>query len=83
MSLDYAAFTAKRGPVPLWRQVAAYIRQAITDGQLAPGDGLPGEQAIADAMDVSYTTVRKALALLRDEGLVETAVGIGSFVAEH
>lgn len=82
MSLDYAAFTARHGPVPLWRQVAAYIRAAIEDGRLAPGDGLPGEQSIADAMDVAYPTVRKALALLREEGLIVTATGIGSFVAE-
>jgi GntR family transcriptional regulator len=68
--------------VPLYRQVASYVRVAISDGRLQPGDGLPGEQNLADAMTVSVDTIRAALRLLRDEGLIETATGIGSFVAE-
>lgn len=80
VSADWTKFKPRRGAVPLWRQVAAFIRDAIERGELAPGDGLPGEQALADALGVSYDTVRKALGLLRDEGRIETATGIGSFV---
>ena len=80
--MDWTAFGPVRGPVPLYRQVYAFVRAAIDEGKLQPGDGLPSEQGLADAMGVSYDTVRKALQLLRDDGLIETATGIGSFVAE-
>lgn len=78
--MDWTAFQPVRGPVPLYRQVAAFIVRAISTGLLKPGDGLPGEQAMADAMGVSYDTIRKALRVLRDDGIVETATGIGSFI---
>lgn len=81
VGVEWSRFEPQRGAVPLWRQAAAYIRQAIEDGRLQPGDGLPSEQALADEMGVAYGTTRKALQLLRDEGLIETATGIGSFVA--
>jgi DNA-binding GntR family transcriptional regulator len=68
--------------VPLYRQVATYVRDAINDGRLQPGDGLPGEQNLADAMTVSVDTIRAAFQLLRDECLIETATGIGSFISE-
>lgn len=80
--MDWATFGPQRSPTPLYRQVYAFVRAAIETGKLKPGDGLPSEQGLADALGVSYDTVRKALQLLRDDGLIETATGIGSFVAE-
>jgi DNA-binding GntR family transcriptional regulator len=80
VSIRWQDFTPRRGPTALYRQVAAYIRDAIERGDLKPGDGLPGEQNLADAMTVSVDTIRAALKLLREEGLIETATGIGSFV---
>ena len=80
--MEWSKFEAHRGPVAVYRQVAGFIRAAIDRGDLAPGDGLPSEQDLADEMQVAYGTVRKALQLLRNEGLIETSVGIGSFVAE-
>lgn len=80
--LTWTNFAPSRSATPLYQQVASYIRAAIADGRLAPGDGLPGEQQMADYMRVSYDTVRRALGVLRDEGLIVTSTGIGSFVAE-
>ena len=37
----------KGGPVPLYRQIAAAIRQAITHGSLAPGERLPPIRTLA------------------------------------
>jgi GntR family transcriptional regulator len=68
--------------VPLYRQLAQFIADAIEDGRLRPGDGLPGEQNIADSTGVSVDTVRAAFRLLREAGYIETATGIGSFIAE-
>jgi DNA-binding GntR family transcriptional regulator len=81
--MDWTAFEPQRSATPLYRQVYGFVRAAIETGKLKPGDGLPSEQGLADAMGVSYDTVRKALQLLRDDGHIETATGIGSFVAGH
>ena len=75
-------FTPRRGVVPLYRQLAQFITDAIEDGRLQPGDGLPGEQNIADSTGVSVDTVRAAFRLLREAGYIETATGIGSFIAQ-
>jgi GntR family transcriptional regulator len=82
VGVEWRKFEPVRGPVPLYKQCAAYIRHAIETGQLRPGDGLPSEQDLADEMQVAYGTMRKALQLLRDEGLIETTVGIGSFISQ-
>jgi DNA-binding GntR family transcriptional regulator len=81
MSLDWTTFEGRRGAVPLYRQLAAFVVQAVKDGRLEAGDGLPGEQSIADATEVSVDTVRRAFEVLREQGLIETATGIGSFIA--
>ena len=69
--------------MPLYRQLARFVVDAIQDGRLRPGDGLPGEQNIADATGVSVDTVRAAFRLLREDGHIETATGIGSFIADR
>lgn len=68
-------------PAPLLRD-GAYdrIRDVILDGTLAPDAPLrPGD--LADALGLSLTPVREALARLRDEGLVQTRPRSGTRVA--
>ena len=66
-------------PVPPWRQLAAILRQLIDDGELT--GRLGGERYMAAEYVVAVGTVRKALDLLRQEGLIETVHGWGSYVA--
>jgi GntR family transcriptional regulator len=68
-------------PEPLRDQVAARIRERIESGELAPRDWLPSETDLAQTYDVGRDTVRAALAVLRDEGLITTIKGRGSFVS--
>jgi DNA-binding GntR family transcriptional regulator len=82
VSLDWTTFAPQRSATPLWRQFAAFVADAIEDGRLQPGDGLPGEHAISDYTGVSVDTIRRAFTELRAQGLITTGVGIGSFVAE-
>jgi DNA-binding FadR family transcriptional regulator len=58
------------------------VREAIALGLLAPGQQLPSEAALAARLGVSTVTLREALAMLREQGLVETRRGRhgGSFV---
>jgi DNA-binding GntR family transcriptional regulator len=69
--------------VPPYRQLAAILRDRIQAGDLAPGAALPSVKTLRQEYGVAETTARKAVALLRDEGLVETVMGWGSFVAKH
>lgn len=82
MPLDWSRFAPVHGPVPRYRQLAAFIRAGVDSGKLQPGEPLPSETALADYCGVSVDTVRSALALLRDGGVIVTSQGIGSFVAE-
>lgn len=57
------------------------IRRAITNGDYAEDERLPGENALASQFDVSRPVIRSALKRLRDEGLVTSRQGSGSFVS--
>jgi GntR family transcriptional regulator, transcriptional repressor for pyruvate dehydrogenase complex len=64
-------------------EIGRRIAADIASGRLMPGTRLPTEQEQMEAMGVSRTVVREAVAALRAEGLIATRQGIGSFVAEQ
>ncbi|MCW2901772.1 MAG: GntR family transcriptional regulator [Streptosporangiaceae bacterium] len=68
------------GPDPLYQQVAAIIAGRIAAGLLVPGRPIPSETHMQQEFGVARTTARKAVALLRDQGLVRTVTGKGSYV---
>lgn len=68
---------------PLYEQAADHIAAAIASGDLAPGDKLPAERDLAEDWGIGYLTVRHAIAVLRDRGLVVSRVGKGTFVASE
>ena len=63
----------------LVRRLGAQIRS----GSLKPGVRLPTEQMLVEALGVSRTVVREAVAALKADGLVITRQGVGAFVAPH
>jgi DNA-binding GntR family transcriptional regulator len=71
----------RHAPTPLYRQLGDRIEHRI-ETELEPGDRLPSEGDLAREYDVNRLTVRQALAELVRRGLVETAHGRGTFVAE-
>jgi DNA-binding GntR family transcriptional regulator len=54
----------------LYVRTAARIAERIVDGTYPPGGQLPGEAALAEEFGVSRLTLRHALVMLRDRGLV-------------
>src|SRR5215471_6463142 len=66
--------------VALWRQVADGIERGIADGLFAAGEKLPGETEIAETYRVNRHTVRRALAMLAERGLVRAERGSGTYV---
>src|SRR6266404_725277 len=65
---------------PRYRAVAKLVASEIARGVVAPGDRLPGERDLCKHFDVSRVTVRKALGVLRDRGLIEADGTRGWFV---
>lgn len=67
-----------------YRQIADYLREQIKSGELGPGDPLPSEERLVQESGTARSTVRRAIALLRDEGWIVTVQAQGSFVrADH
>jgi GntR family transcriptional regulator len=63
-----------------YEDIVKELRASILDGQLDAGDRLPSENELAERYGTSRPTVRRAIALLKAEGLVSTAQGRGVFV---
>lgn len=70
-------------PEPIYRQLAAIVRAQIDSGELQPRDPIPSEKQLQQEHGVARETVRRAVALLRDEGYVYTLPQRGSFVSER
>lgn len=70
-------------PRPPFQQVIAVLRAAILTRKLAPGEQLPSFAELARHFGVAPMTVQKAVGALRDEGLVVTRQGKGSFVRQR
>ena len=64
-------------------RVADDIGSRITSGELAPGARLRAERDLAVYYEVSYGTVRRAMALLHERGLITTIHGRGTFVSQR
>lgn len=64
-------------------QIANDLRQAIVSGRLSAGQRVPAELQLIEQYSVSRTTVRRALADLRTEGLVEVRAPKGTYVVDR
>src|ERR1700760_667072 len=65
---------------PLYLQLARKLANAIHDNRWNPGEALPSERVLSDALGVSRITSRKAIALLVEQGLIRREQGAGSFI---
>lgn len=61
-------------------RVAEDIAARIASGELRPGARLRAERELAEHYEVAYGTIRRAMAVLRERGLIETIHGRGTFV---
>lgn len=70
----------RKGTSPLYLAIADALAADIQSGALAPGDRLPPQRALAEVLDIDFTTVSRAYAEARRRGLVEGRVGQGTYV---
>lgn len=66
---------------PVYRQVARILAARIERGEYKRDRPIPSESQLTQEFGVARQTARKAIAVLREQGLVVTVVGRGSYVA--
>jgi GntR family transcriptional regulator len=80
-STDTAAATGTHpGALPAYLRIAERLTIEIGAGRLAPGQRLPPERRMAETQGVSLMTLRKALAVVTERGLIERRQGSGNYV---
>lgn len=67
-------------PRPPYLQIADVLRQAIRNGEFAPGSQIPSTNDLTERYGVARNTVRSAVRQLTDEGLLVARHGSGVFV---
>jgi GntR family transcriptional regulator len=79
MAVKWGDFRTKPGATYEYVQLADWIEGQIQAGNLRPGDRLPAQRELGEQTGHSAELAGKAMALLRDRGLVETSKR-GTFV---
>ncbi|MDR1921662.1 MAG: GntR family transcriptional regulator [Candidatus Adiutrix sp.] len=65
---------------PAYAQLASAIKQMIASGQYQPEDKIPSESAMSRSYGLSLMTVRQAIGLLVEQGLLRRVHGSGTYV---
>jgi GntR family transcriptional repressor for pyruvate dehydrogenase complex len=63
------------------RAIEVQVRALIAEGKVHPGDRLPSERVLAQALGVGRATLREAIRILEVVGLLNVRPGEGTFVA--
>jgi GntR family transcriptional repressor for pyruvate dehydrogenase complex len=61
----------------IFQDVVTQIQEAILDGRLKTGDTLPSERQLKNMFNISRGTLREALRVLEQKGLIEIKLGVG------
>ncbi|PUE35837.1 GntR family transcriptional regulator [Limnohabitans sp. Jir72] len=67
-------------PLPVYLQIAELLVRQIKAGYWHRGERLPTEAALAQTLSVAVGTLRKSLALLESQGVLERIQGSGTYV---
>ena len=66
--------------MPKYKEIAIALKKKIIEGEFKEGELLPDQETLARTYNTSRVTVRKAIQLLIDEGLLYTRRGSGTYV---
>lgn len=69
--------------IPIYQQIADRIRQQITEDIWSPRDKISSEEDLVKTYQCSRGTIRKAISLLVDEGVLTKTHGKGTYVSDH
>jgi len=68
--------------IPIYIQIADTLLERISSGELAPDERLPSERALSQTLNVSRMTLRAALRVLDNKGLLVRRPGNGTYIAK-
>src|SRR3984885_11382173 len=74
---------SKAERVPRFEVVSAALKREIVSGRFVESDVLPGERELSEMLNVSRTTLRRAIGGLIDEGVLAHRHGAGTFVRRN
>lgn len=84
MTAPQRLFAKKRfdtgSAAPLYARIKKLVQEAVAAGELKEGDAIPAERDVAELLDVSRVTVRKAFTELVSEGILVQRRGSGTYV---
>lgn len=83
MELNGTVKVRKEKKLPLFVTVYGTIYDRIAGGTYQPGSQLPSESDLAEELNVSRGTLRQALLLLQEDGMIINHQGKGNFVMER
>jgi GntR family transcriptional regulator/MocR family aminotransferase len=72
----------QKSSLPIYRQLADAMKEAILSGRLQPGQALPSTRELCESLNVSRITVRKSYDALISQGFATASTGSGTFVAK-
>lgn len=64
-----------------YQELIEHIHELISDGQLQPGQRMPSENELAASFGISRETVRKAVGILEEQGIVRRVKGSGTYIS--
>lgn len=68
---------------PIYEQITSQIKASILAGELQEGTAIPSMRKLAQDLQISVITTKRAYEELEKEGFIYSIVGKGSFVAEQ
>ena len=68
--------------MPIYEQIVNQIRDAVINGELKAGEGMPSIRVLAKELTVSVITTKRAYEELEKEGLIRSVAGKGFYVCE-
>lgn len=68
---------------PIYEQIAKQIKSNIIKGEIGEGEMLPSIRGLAQELQISVITTKRAYEELEREGFIETVPGKGSFISSQ
>lgn len=69
-------------PVAKYKEICLWVKKRLDSGELKPGDKVESEYRLCEQFKVSRQTVRHAIAVLEEEGIVKRYRGSGTYISD-
>jgi DNA-binding transcriptional regulator YhcF (GntR family) len=69
--------------IPVYKQLLQSVQELVRTGEFKEGDLLPSMNELSQTLEISKETVKRAYAILREKGVIESAQGKGFYISAH